>query len=132
MSQDNVEIVRKIYPAWERGDFSSVEWADPEIEFRIQSGADETAGRGVEAMGRAWREWLSAWADFRSVANEFIDIGDQVLVLAEFRGRGKTSGLSVEAMHEGAALFTVRDGKVVALTPYTDRDEALEAAGLSE
>jgi ketosteroid isomerase-like protein len=67
---------------------------------------------------------------FRTVADEFIDMGDQVLVLTEFRGRGKTSGVSVDAMHQRAALFTVRDGKVVAVTTYTDRDEALRAAGL--
>jgi ketosteroid isomerase-like protein len=81
-------------------------------------------------MGRAWREWLRAWVDFRTVAEEFVDMGDEVLVLVEFRGRGKTSGVSVEAM-EGAIVFSLRDGKVARLTTYTDRAEALEAAGLS-
>jgi ketosteroid isomerase-like protein len=132
MSQENVELIRKLYRGWERGDFSSVEWADPEIEFRLKSGPDEAVHHGVEAMRRAWREWLRAWLDFRSVADEFIDMGDQVLVLAQFRGRGKASGLSVDAMHQGAALFRVRDGKVVGLTTYTDRDEALEALGPRE
>jgi ketosteroid isomerase-like protein len=82
-------------------------------------------------MGHAWREWLGAWDDFKVEACEFVDLGDQVLVMSEFRGRGKTSGMSIQAM-AGAALFSLRNGKVVRLGTYTDRAEALEAAGLSE
>jgi hypothetical protein len=52
-------------------------------------------------------------------------------VLSEFRGRGKTSGMSIEGM-AGAALFSLRRGKVVWLGSYTHRPEALEAAGLEE
>jgi hypothetical protein len=44
-------------------------------------------------MGRAWAEWLKAWEEFRTEAREFIDLGDEVLVLIEFGGRGKTSGV---------------------------------------
>ena len=131
MSQENVEVVRRIFRAWEQGDFSSAEWADPGIQFHLRAGPDEAVHHGVEAMGHAWREWLSAWEDFETEACEFIDLGDEVLVLSEFRGRGKTSGMSIEAM-AGAALFSLRHGKVVRLGSYTDRSEALEAAGLSE
>jgi ketosteroid isomerase-like protein len=131
MAEENVEIVREIYGAWERGDFSSNEWADPEIEFHLRAGPDEAVLHGVEAMGRAWREWLRAWDDFKTEAREFIDLGHDVLVLAKFHGRGKTSSMSVEAM-PGAAVFSLRDGKVVRLGSYTDPAEALEAAGLRE
>jgi ketosteroid isomerase-like protein len=131
MSRGNVEIVREIYRAWERGDFTSNEWADPEIEFHIRAGPDEAVHHGVDAMGYAWREWLGAWDEFKTEAREFIDLGDDVLVLAEFRGRGKASGMPIEAM-AGAGLFSLRDGKVVRLGTYTDPAEALEAAGLSE
>jgi ketosteroid isomerase-like protein len=92
MSHENVEIAREIYRDWERGDFSSVEWADPDIEFMLGSGADEAVHRGTEAIGQAWTEWLRAWDEFRVEAEKFLDLGDDILVLVKFGGRGKTSG----------------------------------------
>jgi ketosteroid isomerase-like protein len=131
MSEENVEIAREIYRGWERGDFSSTQWADPEIEFHLRGGPDEAVHHGVEAMRRAWREWLSAWNDFKTEPQKFFDLGDEVLVLAEFHGRGKASGVPTETM-SGGCLFSFRDGRVLRLTTFTDRAEALEAAGLSE
>jgi ketosteroid isomerase-like protein len=131
MSEENVELVREIYRAWEQGDFSLAEWADPSIEFMLGSGADEAIHRGTEAMGQAWAEWLRAWDEFRVEAHEFIDLGDDVLVLVAFGGRGKTSGTPVEGQF-GGNLFSFRHGKVVRLATFTDRRDALEAAGLSE
>jgi ketosteroid isomerase-like protein len=131
MSEENVEVAQQIFRAWERADFSSVEWADPGIEFTLQSGADNAIHTGIEAMGQAWAEWLRAWDEFRVEAREFIDRGDDVLVLIEFGGRGKASGVPTEAM-SGGCLFSFRDGRVIRLTTFTDRAEALEAAGLRE
>jgi ketosteroid isomerase-like protein len=54
-----------------------------------------------------------------------------VLVLTEFRGRGKTSGVSVDAM-QGGTILSFRDGKIVRIAAYTGRAEALEAWGLRE
>ena len=131
MSQENVEVVREIYRLWEGGDFSSSEWADPDIEFVSGAGPEEAVHRGIEAMAEAWREWLSAWEDFKVEPREFIEAGDDVLVLTEFRGRGKASGISVDAM-PGGSLLTFRDGKVVRLATYTDRAKALEALAARE
>jgi ketosteroid isomerase-like protein len=131
MSEENVEIAEEIFRAWERADFSSVEWADPRIEFMLQSGADDAIHSGIEAMGQAWAEWLRAWDEFRVEARDFIDLGDDVLVLVEFGGRGRASGVPTEAM-SGGCLFSFRDGRAIRLTTFTDRAEALEAAGLSE
>jgi ketosteroid isomerase-like protein len=131
VSQENVEIARAISREWERGDFSSSEWADPDIEFVSGAGPDEAVHRGVEAMGRAWREWLSAWEDFQIEPREFIDAGDEVLILVEFGDRGKTSGASVDAM-QGGSILSFRDGKVVRIATYTERAEVLEAWGLRE
>ncbi len=129
MSQENVEIVRSIHAPWTKGDFSSSEWADAEIEFRTPD--DERVSRGVAAMGRRWGEWLGAWDDFAASPEKLVDVGDQVVVMNRFRGRGKGSGTPL-ADFPGAALFTLREGKVVRLILYTDFEEALEAAGLSE
>ena len=129
MSQENVEVVRTIYRALERGDYSSNEWADPDIEFVAPH--EERTLRGVEAMQRSWREFLSAWKDFKAEPEEIIDAGEQVLVLDKLGGRGRGSGVPADGLR-GASLFTFREGRVVRLAQYTDRAEALEAAGLRE
>jgi ketosteroid isomerase-like protein len=130
MSEENVEIVRSILAAWETGDFSAATWADPEIHF-IPGGL-ESDTHGIEALSKQWRESLDSWDEFATVPEEFFDAEDgRVLVLVRFRGKGKGSGAPIVDF-EGAQLFSVRDGKVVRLALFTDRSEALEAAGLSE
>ena len=46
MSQQNVEVARSIFAAWERGDYSSTEWAHPEIEYVIADGPEPGSGKG--------------------------------------------------------------------------------------
>jgi ketosteroid isomerase-like protein len=130
MSQENVEIVHSILAAWEAGDYSSADWADPEIHF-IPAGLGSEA-HGIEAVSKQWREFLDAWDEFATVPKQIIAAGDdRVLVLVQFRGRGKGSGTPVMDF-EGAQLFSLHGGKVVRLALYTDTEKALEAAGLSE
>jgi len=129
MSQANVEIVRSIHERWAAGDFSASEWADSDIEF---IGGDGRAGRGISVMADMWRDWLKAMDDFAVMPDEFVDVSDdRVLVLARFSGRGKGSGAPVGEFL-GGSLFNLKGGKVVRLALFTDRQEALEAAGLSE
>ena len=134
MSQENVELVRSTFAAWERGDFSSAEWAHPGIEFVGADGPAPGSSTGVAAMAGAWRETLSAFEELRCEADEFRVLDDErVLVLMHFRGRGKTSGLEVGDIHmRGANLFHVQGGKVTSLVCYFDRDRALEALRLRE
>ena len=124
MSEENVEIVRSIYAEWERGDFSSAEWAHPEIEFVVPDGPDPGTWRGLAEMTESWRSQVSAWDAFDAAADEFRELDDErVLVLSHFGGRGKASGLKVE--QKGAELFHLRNGKVTRLVTYWDRDRAL-------
>jgi ketosteroid isomerase-like protein len=138
MSQENVELVRSIFAAWERGDFGSAEWAHPEIEFVVADGPDLGSWTGIAATAEAWRDWLGAWEEYRTEADEYRELdGERVLVLMLHCGRGKTSGLDVgqigdEAKRAGANVFHVRDGKVRRLVLYWDRERALVDLGLSE
>ncbi len=134
MSQENLNVVRSIFAAWERGDFSSAEWAHPEIEFVAADGPEPGSWTGVAAMAEAWRESLTAFEELRTEADEFRVLDDErVLVLMRFRGRGKTSGLEVgETQMKGANLFHVRDGKVTRLVTYWDRERAFADLGLGE
>ena len=74
--------------------------------------------------------WLSEWEEWRAEADEYLEIGDYVVVLASYYGRGKGSG--VEIRHEGAHVFKIRDGKVVRLEIFADRQKALESVGAAQ
>jgi ketosteroid isomerase-like protein len=135
MSQ-NLQLVQSILADWERGDFRSVEWADAQIEYAIADEPGSQARRGVPAMARTWREFLSAWEDYRVEAREFHELdGDRVLVAIRAQGRGKTSGLDLGETRGGwssANVFHLRGGKVTRLFSYFDRDRALADVGLAK
>ncbi len=130
----NLDVVKSIYAAWERGDWSSVDWADPDIEFSVVGGLDEGSWKGVAGMANAWTDQLRAWQDLRAVAEEFRELDDgRVLVLMRNEGRGRGSGIDLgEIATEAANIFTVRDGRVVSLSIYPDRARALADLGLSD
>ena len=129
----NVDLVRSIYAAWERGDFSRADWAHPEIEFVIADGPSPGTWTGLRGLAEGHRAWLSAWEGFRSEAQEYRELDDErVLVLSRYSGRGKTSGLELGQMGaKGATLFHIRDGKVTKFVGYWERDHALADLGLT-
>ena len=130
MSQENVEIVRRLYDEWARGDFSTREPFGDELDFEIRGFPDSVRARGIDGMAKVWREQLQAWDEWRtSHIEELIEAGEHIVVFNRIWGRGRHSGAEVEAAE--AALFTFRDGKIVRLL-LTNREEALKAAGLSE
>jgi ketosteroid isomerase-like protein len=132
MSQENVDLVRSIFAAWRRGDFSSADWADPEIEFSIADGPAPGGWTGLAEMAKGWREFLNAWEDFHAEeVDEYRELnGERVLALQRFSVRGKTSGLDLRQIR-GANLFHVRGGRVTRLVLYWDRERALADLGLA-
>jgi ketosteroid isomerase-like protein len=130
----NLELVRSICAAWERGDFTSVGWAHPDIEFVIADGPEPGLWTGRTGMGQRMRDWLSVWEDWRTEAEEFRELdAERVLVLLQFSGRGKTSGLAVGQMRaEVAHLFHLRAGKVTRSVIYFNRENAVADLGLAE
>ena len=130
MSERNVEIVRKVYEGWVRGDFSAGDVFDPDVEFVMIDWPGGTTTRGLEAMARAWRASLHAWDDFRASAGEILDAGDHVVVLTDVTARGRSSGVETEA--STATMWTLESGKVVRLALYWDRAKALAALELTE
>ena len=134
MSQEKLEIIRPIYAAWERGDFTSAAWAHPDIEFVAADSFDAGSASGLAAMAAAWHDWLSVWDEYRVEVDEYRQLDDErVLVLMLHCGRGKTSGLDVgQTKRAGANLLHVRDGRVTRIALYWDRERALADLGLSE
>jgi ketosteroid isomerase-like protein len=133
MSQENVEVrseaVRRWFWAFENDTDIFRSSLHPEIEwFPIEE--DHTPTYGVEGAMRLRNEWLDTWDEHRVDLEDVIEEGESVVVLATVTARGKASGVEVNLrVHY---QFKVRDDKVVYLYEHEDRQEALEAAGLSE
>jgi ketosteroid isomerase-like protein len=91
----NLDLVRSIYAAWGRGDFSSSEWMHPELEYVVADGPEA----GFSTTGRAgladWgRDYLSAWDELHIEADEFRELDqERVLALDHRSGRAKRAGL---------------------------------------
>jgi len=130
MSQENVDVVRKVYADWMQGNFRAGEVFHPEVEFAMPDWPEGTDTRGREEMARAWQAALSAWDDFVAVPGEMLDAGEHVVVITHVTGRGKSSG--VETRATTATMWTFEAVKVVRLGLYWNSAKALEAAGVSE
>ena len=133
MSQENVEVVREVFAAINRGDRETAfGFADPEIVVdatrRVFNPTTYVGTHGI----RAWAADMDeVWDDFRAEVIEFIDAGDSVVVVLRLHGKGTGSGVEVE--QSVAGIWTVRNRRIVRVQiGYTDVDEALETAGLSE
>jgi len=131
MSQDNVDMVRKVFDRWSEGDFrAGVDLFDPHVVLILRPGfPDGGAYHGPEGVATYMRGFLEAWTHVTMKAEELIEAGDSVLVHVIQRGVGDASGVETELRY--FQLWTFRGGKVIRLESIRDRAEALEAAGLS-
>jgi ketosteroid isomerase-like protein len=128
---ENLDLVRSIYEAWERGDFTRVDWADPATELVRPESLDGEALKGRDASQGGWGEGLAAWKDFRAEAHEYRVLdAERVVVFGRMRGTGRLGGASADT--ETVNLFEVRGGRVVRLVLYANRDRALADLGLAE
>jgi ketosteroid isomerase-like protein len=155
MSEENVEIVRRCNEAgqrsndayWENprsraaaleaGDLdpeteAALAFLHPEVEYNAVPAA-LAGGTAYGHLGwlRAWDEFLGALEEFSYTVNEVVDLGgDEVFVEGEMTAKWKGSGITLTEPR--FTVFTLRDGLIVRVNVYRDRDEALEAAGLRE
>jgi len=132
----NLELVRSIYAATGRGDYLGAgAFLHPGIEFTAVGGPEEIEGKGLVAFAAVWRDFLSAWEDFRVVADTYRQLDDsRVLVLFRRSGRGKLSGVDIAQLAgaEGADVLQLHDGKVITWSSYWERARALADLGLEE
>ena len=133
MPQDNVELTRRGMEAFVAGDWEAwTERFDPAIEWEETPGLgpDPSVYRGIEEVRAAVQSWTEMWTEYSFEVHEYLDAGDDVVVLIRERGRGRSAGVTVE--RELGEIFTFRDGKVIRNRLYGSWDEALEAAGLAK
>src|SRR6266516_7566293 len=130
MSQENVDVVRAIHEALARGESpASLGLLHPDIEYVNPPGAVEPGTRrGVAAYEDAIRSISEAFGDVRIEVREMRDVGDQVVVLATYIARGRSSGVQRES--EDGYVWTVRNGLAVSFQWFNDPVKALEAVGL--
>jgi ketosteroid isomerase-like protein len=128
MSQENVKLVREVFAAYERGDLSkAMSYYQPDVVFNP---AEEPPVHGRDAVIEYVKRWEEPWDDYKAEGEEFIDAGDCVVVTFHAKGRGRASGIEVDA--RSYQVYKLHNGKLARMDEYTDRREALEAAGLSE
>jgi ketosteroid isomerase-like protein len=132
MSEQNVNIVREAFESFLGGDEEkTAQLLDPEVEFHGTVGGlqEGQIAHGQSEIDQTFEsEDLEAWEERRLEPEEFIDAGDDVVVLLHEYRRGKGSGVELET--ETAVVVAVSGGRVVRIQGYMDRGAALEAAGL--
>ena len=140
MSQENVEIARRLYSIAPdaagvvRGDYDDVflDYFHPDYELvpPLAYPDTESSYRGQEGMRRWYRQIDEIWDDWRFDAERFFDAGTQVVVFVRVSGTARQSGaaLAISAAH----VVTLRNGRITRAEVFLDRSEALEAAGVRE
>jgi ketosteroid isomerase-like protein len=134
MSQENVRIIRDAALAFQRGRLDAWldYWAD-DVDYRAAEGAVDDRGplHGKAALRAYVQDWLDGFDNFKNEPVEILEAGeDKVVAVHRVSGTAKQSGVETEMSY--AAVYTIRDGKVIRAREYLARDQALEAAGLSE
>jgi ketosteroid isomerase-like protein len=119
MSEENVEIVRRFLCA---GEEEALTYADPEI---VWNPIEELPTQGHGAVRASLARWKAEWDDYEVLPEGFVDGGDRVIATVRLRGRGRVSGVEIDALFYD--LYTLRDGKIVRMDQFTDRAQALEA-----
>jgi ketosteroid isomerase-like protein len=131
MSQENVDVVRRAYEAWNGGDMVAFrELLAPDVIARTPEGWPEPGPFvGREAFLRWCEQLRETWdADALEPISDFIEAGERVAVRQIWHG----AGYGPEANLEMTWVGTVRKGKIVFVEFFWDHEEALEAVGLSE
>jgi ketosteroid isomerase-like protein len=136
MSEENVEIVSRVFELVNARDFEAVVDAQADdVVLTLHGGFRALAGGGHAVGKKAVVEWFGDW--FRTFdpaysfeIEEVRDLGDRVLVVATHHARGRVSGAPINS--RGAWVWTVRGRKIVRIDAFGSREDALEAAGLSE
>ena len=133
MSEENVETVRRAWDAWLGDDLDALFAcfdADTVYDLKHFREWPDHTYRGIDGVRHFLTEWLSLWTDSEAGVDQILAApDDRVVVLTRQRGKGRESGLPMSM--EWAQLISVRNGKITRVDAYDDRQEALEAAGLS-
>ena len=132
MPRENVEVLRTVIEAFNRRDgeeFARFLADDAEI-VPIRAAVEGTSYRGRKAASLYCAAVDESWEGLRWEIEEMREGEDWVLALGWIRGRGRGSGVDIDA--RGGWLANFRSGAITRFQTFPERGQALEAAGLSE
>ena len=135
MSKENVDVVRRVWEAWEARDRDALfALYDPAIVWDPGDAGPlelREVYEGHDGIRRFFSSWMEPFETFAAAAETFIDAGDHVVVGVRQSGRGKASGADV-VMPTFWDVYTVRNGLVTRIEVFRTKEEALEAASVGE
>jgi ketosteroid isomerase-like protein len=131
MSAENVELVRRFVDAFNRRDVESLAGHyHPDVELHEWPTAPGAGSyHGIDGVRSALDTWFEVWEWMRVEVVDLVDAGDHVLVTLDQVAKGKGSEVEVEIRSYN--VYTFRDGQVLHMELFTEREPALEAAGLA-
>jgi ketosteroid isomerase-like protein len=130
MSMANADVVREGFEAMRRGDLSGLlELIDPAVEWTVRPDLpDAGVYRGHQELLQLIGRFTEVLDDQWFEPQEFIEgAGDTVVVPVHWGGRGRSSGMEIASRQDEAWVFTVRQGKVIRVTEYSHKRDAMEA-----
>ncbi len=135
LTQENVDVVVGQFEAVNARDFAAAMEAYADDVVLVAhgelGGAWGDIAEGKEAVGERFGDWFRQFAPgYRFEIEEVREGGDRVFLTAKHHGHGRTSGAPVQGWN--AYVYTVRAGKVCRVEMWSEREPALEAAGLAD
>jgi len=128
VSHENVEVVRAVY---DQGDLrATANKVAPDFEWKQVHGVVEPGSHVGADANRALRSIFEVYEDLRVEAEEYVDAGDTIVVVARAHGTARGSGLHMD--QRLAFVWTVREGKPVQMEQFPNREDALKAVDLEE
>lgn len=129
MAERDVEIVRSVIAAWDRGDLDEMaRWIAEDAELRpLRAQLEGRCYRGPDGMRELWADLNADWEDLKLPAEEVREVGGKVLVIGRFVARGRVSSVDLDLPL--GQLWELREGLVVGLQAFSDPDDARRAAG---
>jgi ketosteroid isomerase-like protein len=133
MSEENVELVKRAYEAFNPGDLEpDLEFIDPDVEFDVsRTNPEGGVYRGIEGFAELMSQWLGTWDDYSLELLELIDAGEGGVV-AVMREKGKIKGSESWTEHIRGVVWTFKGARIARYEEHQDRAAALKAAGLRE
>jgi ketosteroid isomerase-like protein len=132
MSQENVEVVRRLNAALNRGDLDAAfALYEPTAIWHSRSDEPDTGDyHGLPAIREMAEMWRGMFDEFETELDDYVDAHDRVVTSGWLRGRGRESRASVREPY--AWVIRMHEGRLAEVWEYRNRAEALEAVGLSE
>jgi ketosteroid isomerase-like protein len=129
VSSGNLDLVRRAFANFVETGEPDWELTDDNVETYDHDIMDAGEYRGHAGIERWLGDWSAAWSEFEMEAEEFLESGEHVVVVLRMRAKGRGSNVTVE--RQDALVHELRDGKIVRLDYYNNREQALASVGIS-